>query len=63
MPENHGEGRSRLCLARGHGVQPFITLDYWPEHAHWFLPVWDEVLRSLQLGQFIKDPTRRRELH
>ena len=49
----------RACLARGHGVQPFITLDYWEEDAGQVLPVWEEVLRTLQLGQFIADPTRR----
>ncbi|MBI3971036.1 MAG: hypothetical protein HY332_07075 [Chloroflexi bacterium] len=51
---------TRACLARGSNVQPFITLDFWPEDADRFISVWDEVLRSLQLGQYVKDPTRRR---
>ncbi len=54
------EARSRSCLARGSNIQPLITMDYWPEDAARFIPVWDEVLRSLQLGQYVKDPTSRR---
>ena len=58
------EACSRLCYARitsvaGVVVQPFITMDFWPEHADRFGPVWDEVLRSLTLGDFDEDPTRR----
>jgi hypothetical protein len=59
---DHTQGReacSRACLARGANVQPFITMDFWPEDAHRFVPVWDEVLRTLQLGQYVKDPTKR----
>jgi hypothetical protein len=55
-PNEKREARSRLCLARGSSVQPFITLEYWPEHEARFSPVWDEVLRSLQLGNYIQDP-------
>lgn len=44
---------SRACLARGHGVQPLITLDYWEEDAGTVLPAWEEVLRTLQLGQHV----------
>ena len=61
-PAERREACSRACLARGSNVQPLITMDFWPEHADRFGPVWDEVLRSLQLGQYVKDPTRR-ELH
>lgn len=53
------EACSRTCLARGANIQPLITLDYWPEDSERVVPVWDEVLRSLQLGDYIKDPTRR----
>ena len=57
------EARSRHCLARGSNVQPFITMDYWPEDAKRVLPVWDEVLRTLVLGDYIADPTRGAVLH
>ncbi len=53
------EARSRICLARGSNIQPLITMEFWLEDAQRVGPVWDEVLRSLQLGVYIKDPTRR----
>jgi hypothetical protein len=53
------EARSRACLALGSNVAPLITMDFWPEDAKRVTPVWDEVLRSLQLGMHIKDPFRR----
>lgn len=57
-PGEHREARTRSCLARGSNVQPFITMDFWPEDAPRFEPVWDEILRSLRLGEYITDPTR-----
>lgn len=62
-PTENREGRSRLCLARGANIQPVITMDFWPEDADRFSPVWDEVLRSLQLGVYVKDPTQGHTLH
>lgn len=47
---------SRICLARGNNIQPLITMEMWPEHCEKYSPVWDEVLRSLQLGNYIRDP-------
>ena len=58
-PVERREACSRLCLARGSNVQPFITMDFWPEHTARFDPVWDEVLNSLRLGDYVPDPTRR----
>jgi hypothetical protein len=58
-PGENREACSRACLARGQNVQPFITMDYWPEHAEKFVPVWDEVLRSLTLGDYIANPLKR----
>ena len=37
-----------------------FTLDYWIDDAAWVEPIWDEVMRSLQIGVKIKDPTNRR---
>ncbi len=58
------EACSRACCARSTGVpnvviQPFITMDFWTEHADRFVPVWDEILRSLTLGDYVDNPTRR----
>ena len=61
--EENREARSRSCLARGNNVQPLITLDYWPEDADRFLPVWEEVLGTLRLGEYVKDPTSRSYLN
>ena len=61
-PQESRNARSRSCLARGSNIQPFITMDFWSEHAPRFGPVWDEVLRSLQLGNYIEDP-RQPEVH
>ncbi|MCX6024332.1 MAG: hypothetical protein NTZ05_21910 [Chloroflexi bacterium] len=52
------EALSRACLSRNLNIMPFITMDFWPEHLDRFGPVWDEVLRSLQVGGYIHDPTR-----
>jgi hypothetical protein len=31
-------------------------MSYWPDHADRFLPVWDELLRTLTLGVYIRNP-------
>ena len=56
-PIEHREAFTRLCIARGSNIQALITMDYWPEDAARFRPVWEEALRSLQLGKYIQDPT------
>ncbi len=58
-PGERRESRSRMCLAHGSHVAPLITMDFWPEDAERVIPVWDEVLRSLQLGAYVKDIYRR----
>ena len=57
-PEEQRPSYSRSCTARARNVQPLITLDYWPEDRDRLIPVWDEVLRTLRVGEYIKDPTR-----
>lgn len=59
-PVGQREAHSRACLARGANVQPFITMDFWPEDAARFDPVWNEVLRSLTLGEYIADHNGQR---
>ena len=51
--------RTRTCMARRGVIQALLTMDFWEDDAERFTPVWDEALRSLQLGQFVKDPTHR----
>ncbi|MEX1157341.1 MAG: hypothetical protein WEC79_00240 [Thermomicrobiales bacterium] len=59
-PNEQREARSRACLARGSDIQALITFEYWPEHRQRFGPVWNEVLRSLRLGEYISGFAGRR---
>jgi hypothetical protein len=52
------EAFSRSCLSRSGTLLPLITFDFWPEDAQRLDPVWQEILQSLRLGQYIKDPRR-----
>jgi hypothetical protein len=52
------EACSRVCLARRGTILPFITMDFWLDDLERFSPVWDELLRSLQLGVYISDPLK-----
>jgi hypothetical protein len=47
---------SRTCVGLGSNVQCLITFDYWADQAEQLTPIWDEVLNSLVLGLFIRDP-------
>ncbi|MHB8574889.1 MAG: hypothetical protein ACYDCQ_06100 [Dehalococcoidia bacterium] len=55
-PIEHRESRSRTLMAHREHIQVIITLDYWPEDAERFVPVWDEIVSSLRLGQYMADP-------
>ena len=57
-PGQKRKAHSRMCLARGSNLQVLITLTFWADDATWLSPVWDEILSSLRLGLFVKDPTR-----
>ena len=41
---------SRACLARRDNLHPLITMAFWLDDAEQFVPVWDEVIGTLQLG-------------
>ncbi|SRR5579884_2153514 len=58
-PGEHREARSRCCIARRGTIQPLFTFDYWPEDAARVLPAWDELLRTLRLGEYVAMPVRR----
>ncbi|MDF5719322.1 MAG: hypothetical protein PUP91_02280 [Rhizonema sp. PD37] len=51
------EAFSRTCIGLGSNVQCLITFDYWVDQAHSLTPIWDEVMRSLTLGLYIRDST------
>jgi hypothetical protein len=50
------EAFSRTCIGLGSNVQCLITFDYWADQAQQLTPIWDEVMRSLTIGLFIRDP-------
>jgi len=56
-PNQHKKAHSRICLARGSNLHVLITFSFWAEDAPKLSIVWDEILRSLQLGVYVKDPT------
>ncbi|MEK7276454.1 MAG: hypothetical protein AAB427_03820 [Chloroflexota bacterium] len=51
------EACSRLAIARGWNLQALITFDCWVEDQLSLEPVWEEVLRSVELGRYVDDPT------
>jgi hypothetical protein len=57
-PTEHREARSRHLLARGSNIQTLISLTFWPEDAKRLEPAWQEILRSLRLGEYVSDPLR-----
>jgi len=57
-PIEHREAYSRHAVARGFGVHILLTLDFWKDDAKKTKPIWEEILRSLQLGRVIPDPTK-----
>jgi hypothetical protein len=54
---------SRLCIGRGSNIQSLLTFEFWPEDREKFDPAWNEVIRSLDLGLHIEDPTKGEVIH
>ncbi|MBV8084799.1 MAG: hypothetical protein JO247_08285 [Chloroflexi bacterium] len=55
--EDHKEVVSRQFMARGATVAVLFSCDYYADEAATFEPVWQDVVASLTLGQYIADPT------
>jgi hypothetical protein len=62
-PKLQKEAIAYFALARGARLQCLLTFDFWPGDFLWARPVWDEVLRSIQLGNYLQDPTAGERLH
>jgi hypothetical protein len=45
-------------MARGFDIHALITCDFWMDDSEHLIPIWPEILRSLQLGRVIEDPTK-----
>ena len=50
------EAFSRICIGIGSNVQSLVTFDFWADQAEQLTPIWDEAMRSLTLGLYIRDP-------
>ena len=57
-PIEHREAISHLCIARKGIVQALITFEFWDSDAARYRPVWDTVLETLRLNDYIADPTK-----
>jgi hypothetical protein len=56
-PQLGNPARSRIAVVRGTNAHGVITLDFWEADAGRVVPVWDEVMRSMDLGLQVPDPT------
>lgn len=57
-PGENREARSRTCVTHRADLAALLTFTYWPEDGKRFLPIWEEIRRSLRLGEYVQDPTR-----
>ena len=55
-PNENRKAYSRHCLARGPRNHSYISLDFWPEHTSLANRVWNDMLGSLKIGDYIEDP-------
>lgn len=62
-PVEHRPAFSRIAVARGSAVHVLFTFDYWEDDAERFVPVWEEVMRSLLLERFIDNMLKGETLH
>jgi hypothetical protein len=56
-PGEKREARSLFCLGRRGQIQALITFDFWETDSERCRKVWETVLKSLELGEYIQDPT------
>ena len=54
-PEEKREACTRNCFGRRVGIHVLISFSNWPEDIEEFSPAWDEMLRSLRIGEY-RDP-------
>lgn len=62
-PVEKRDAFTRIMMARGWDVHALITFDFWVDDALKLEGMWDELMRSLQLGRYIEDPTKGVTLH
>ena len=57
-PIENREAFSHLAIARKGVIQALITFEFWQSDAARCRPVWNTVLETIQLNDYIIDPTR-----
>ncbi len=62
-PIEKRDALSRIAMGRGFDVTVLMTFSYWVDDEAECVPIWEEVLRSLQLGRTIADPLKGDTLH
>ena len=62
-PEQERRAVTRAAMARGPGVHVFLTLSVWVPDLPRYEHVWDEAVRSMQIAQYVADPTVGPRLH
>jgi hypothetical protein len=54
------DARSRLCIARRSNLQCLITFDFWATDLPRCDDVWNTILATLEMGEYVADPQRGR---
>jgi hypothetical protein len=57
-PNRQREISTRSCAARAGGTIALLMFDFPSDDRSTFDAIWEEILRSIQLGQIIEDPQR-----
>jgi hypothetical protein len=56
-PQQGQPARSRIAIVRAANCHALITLDFWEADATRVVPAWDEVMRTVDAGLKVQDPT------
>lgn len=57
-PVEQREAFSRLCIARKGVIQALVTFEYWASDGSRGRSVWNTVLDTIELNDYISDPTQ-----
>jgi hypothetical protein len=52
------DARARSLIAHKDDVQILITMSYWQDDVERFMAVWDELVRTLRLAEYVRKPDK-----
>ncbi|HLX65275.1 MAG TPA: hypothetical protein VKX17_28660 [Planctomycetota bacterium] len=55
-PNEKREAHGRMCVAVQSNVQVLITFDFWHSDRERMIPVWNDVMETLVVGDYIANP-------